>query len=87
MNRWLSGPWQVLELGLPSNLSEMLEVSALGKHGVSSLCLCLEAKTVQKHKGEKAVVVEPVDGSSQPGFHVLLLEICSHSSIAVLCGE
>lgn len=58
MNRWLSGPWGVLELGLPSSLSEMLEVSASRKHGVSSLCLCLEAETVQKHKGERTVVVE-----------------------------
>lgn len=58
MNRWLSGPWEVLELGLPSGLSEMLEVSASRRHGVSSLRLCLEAETVQKHKGERAVVVE-----------------------------
>lgn len=33
MNRWLSGPWQVLEVGLPSILSGMLEVSALGGRG------------------------------------------------------
>lgn len=33
MNRWLSGPWQVLELGLPSSLSGLLEVSAMGGMG------------------------------------------------------
>lgn len=55
---------------------------------MSSLCLCLEAETIQKHKGEREqwwwrLVV----GLSQPGIHVLLLDICSHSSIAVLCRE
>lgn len=55
---------------------------------MSSLYLCLEAETVQKHKGEREQQWwRLVDGSSQLDIHVLLLDICSHSSVAVPCGE
>lgn len=71
MNRWLSGPWQALELGLPSSLSGMLEVSALGGTGP---CVCVWK---QKQSGSTKVREGSGGGGGCLVCHLSQASMCS----------